>query len=128
MKISRKTRNWVIGACIVPLAFGVDAFASLVDAQTAISDTVSRSSTIATTTSPDADSNAALARQIHAALRANPYLYDEHIDVSVQNGVVMLRGLVFSDWDLLTAMRIARNAAGDRLVIDNLSIELGGGG
>jgi len=116
----------VIGACIVPLAFGAGAFASLVDAQTTISDTVSRSSTIAAPTSRDADSNAALARQIHAALHADPYLYDGHIDVSVQNGVVTLRGLVFSDWDLLTAMRIARKAAGGRLVIDNLSIVSGG--
>jgi osmotically-inducible protein OsmY len=120
------TRNWAIGACIVPLAFGVGAFPSLVDAQSTISNTVSRSSTIAAPTSPDADSNAAIAKQIHAALRADPYLYDGHIDVSVQNGVVMLRGLVFSDWDLLTAMRIARRVAGDKQVIDNLSIVLGG--
>ncbi len=125
MKISCKTRNLVIGACIVPLAFGAGAFASLVDAQTTISDTVSRSSTIAAPTSPDADSNAALARQIHAALHADTYLYDGPIDVSVENGVVTLRGLVFDDWDLRSAMRIARKAAGGRLVIDNLSIEGG---
>jgi osmotically-inducible protein OsmY len=56
-------------------------------------------------------------------LRADRYLDDEHIDVSVENGVVTLRGLVFDDWDLRSAMRIARKAAGGRLVIDNLSIE-----
>jgi osmotically-inducible protein OsmY len=123
MKISCKTRNWVIGACIVPLASGVGAFASPVEAQTTTSNTVSRSSTIAAPTSPDADSNETLARQVRAALRADRYLDDEHIDVSVENGVVTLRGLVFDDRDLRSAMRIARKAAGGRLVIDNLSIE-----
>jgi osmotically-inducible protein OsmY len=127
MKISCKTRNWVIGSCIVPLVSGVGAFASPVEAQTTLSNTISRSSTAAPT-SPDADSNETLARQVRAALRADRYLDDEHIYVSVENGVVTLRGLVFDDWDLRSAMRIARKAAGDRLVIDNLSIEQGGGG
>jgi osmotically-inducible protein OsmY len=111
----------------VPLVSGVGAFASPVEAQTTLSNTISRSSTAAPT-SPDADSNETLARQVRAALRADRYLDDEHIYVSVENGVVTLRGLVFDDWDLRSAMRIARKAAGDRLVIDNLSIEQGGGG
>jgi osmotically-inducible protein OsmY len=38
----------------------------------------------------------------------------------------VLRGFVSSDWDLLDAIRIASKAAGDRRVIDDLSIELGG--
>jgi len=128
MKISCKTRNWVIGACLVPVASGVSAFFSPVEAQTTLSNTVSRSSTIAAPTSPDAVSNETLARQVRAALRADRYLDDEHIYVSVENDVVTLRGLVFDDWDLRSAMRIARKAADDRLVIDDLSIEEGGGG
>ena len=32
-----------------------------------------------------------------------------------------------SSWDLQEALRIARKAAGDRPVVDNLSIKLGGG-
>jgi osmotically-inducible protein OsmY len=127
MKSSCKTRNWVIGACLVPVASGVSAFLSPVEAQTTLSNTVSRSSTAAPA-SPDADSNETLASQVRAALRADRYLDDEHIYVSVENGVVTLRGLVFDDWDLQNAMRIARKAAGNRLVIDNLSIEEGGGG
>jgi len=127
MTISCKTRNWVIGACIVLLASGVGAFASPVEAQTTLSNTVSRSS-IAAPTSPDADSDETLARQVRAALRADRYLDDEHIHVSIENGAVILRGLVFDDWDLRSAIRIARKTAGDRLVIDNLSIEQGGGG
>jgi osmotically-inducible protein OsmY len=106
----------------------VGAFTSLVEAQTTLSNTVSRSSTIAAPTSLDAASNETLATQIRAALRADRYLDDDHIYVSIENGVVTLGGLVFDDWDLRSAMRIARKAAGDRLVIDNLSIEQGGGG
>jgi osmotically-inducible protein OsmY len=104
----------------------VGAFASLVEAQTTLSNTVSRSSTIAAPTSPNAESNEALARQIRAALRADPYLNDAHVDVSIENGVVRLHGFVFDGSDLQKAIRIARKAAGDRLVIDDLSIEQGG--
>jgi osmotically-inducible protein OsmY len=41
-------------------------------------------------------------------------------------GDVLLGGFVSSDWDLIDAMRIARKAAGNRRVVNNLSIELGG--
>jgi osmotically-inducible protein OsmY len=37
-----------------------------------------------------------------------------------------LRGFVTSEWDLRDAIRIASKAAGDRRVVDNLSIKLGG--
>jgi osmotically-inducible protein OsmY len=67
-----------------------------------------------------------LREQVRAALLTEPYSYDEHIDVSVEKGVVVLRGFVFNDWDLLDALRIARTAAGDTPVIDSLSIEQGG--
>ena len=67
-----------------------------------------------------------LRARVQAALDADPYFYDEHVTVSVQNGDVHLRGFVSSDWDLLDAIRIARRAAGDNRVVDNLSIEVGG--
>jgi osmotically-inducible protein OsmY len=38
----------------------------------------------------------------------------------------VLHGFVFSDWDLQEAIRIAGQAAGDRRVIDDLSIQQGG--
>ena len=67
-----------------------------------------------------------LRARVQAALGADPYFYDEHVTVSVQNGDIHLRGFVSSDWDLLDAIRIARRAAGDNRVVDNLSIEVGG--
>jgi osmotically-inducible protein OsmY len=71
---------------------------------------------------PDAD----LRDSVQFALHADPYFNDRHIEVSVNHGVVHLRGLVFSDWDLRDAMRIAGKAAGDRRVVNDLTLVEGG--
>jgi osmotically-inducible protein OsmY len=68
----------------------------------------------------------ALRNRVKAALHADPYFYDEHVTVSIEQGAVVLRGFVYSDWDLRAAIRIARKAAGDKHVVDNLSIKQGG--
>jgi osmotically-inducible protein OsmY len=67
-----------------------------------------------------------LRQRVAAALHADPYFYDEHVTVSIEHGVVVLRGFVSSEWDLRDAIRIAGKAAGDQRVIDDLSITLGG--
>jgi osmotically-inducible protein OsmY len=64
--------------------------------------------------------------RVQLALHDDPYFYDGHVEVSVDDGVVHLHGLVFSDWDLRDAMRIASKAAGDRRVVDNLTLIQGG--
>jgi hypothetical protein len=68
----------------------------------------------------------ALAERVRSALDAAPYIYDRHVDVSVQNGNVVLTGFVFSDWDLFDTLRVARQAAKPHRVIDGLHIEVGG--
>jgi osmotically-inducible protein OsmY len=73
-----------------------------------------------------ADANVDLRDRVQLALHADPYFYDGHVEVTVENGVVHLYGLVFSDWDLRDAIRIATKAAGDRHVINNLTIVVGG--
>jgi osmotically-inducible protein OsmY len=60
------------------------------------------------------------------ALSSDPYFYGAHVIASVENGNVVLRGFVFSDWDLRDAIRIATRAAGGRRVVDDLTIEVGG--
>jgi osmotically-inducible protein OsmY len=70
--------------------------------------------------------DADLRDSVQFALHSDPYFYDGHVQVTVVHGVVHLRGLVFSDWDLRDAMRIATKAAGDRTVVDNLTIVEGG--
>ena len=80
----------------------------------------------ATAQSPAADPDVDLRDRVQLALHADPYFYDGHVEVTVEDGVVHLYGLVFSDWDLRDAIRIATKAAGDRRVINNLTIVVGG--
>lgn len=67
-----------------------------------------------------------LKNDVDNALSSDPYFYGAHVSVSVQNGTVVLRGFVFSDWDLRDAIRIATRAAGGRRVVDDLTIEVAG--
>jgi osmotically-inducible protein OsmY len=64
--------------------------------------------------------------RVETALRLDPYFYDAHVNVLLVKGVVVLQGFVFSDWDLIDAIRIANRAAGDGRVVNALSIEVGG--
>jgi osmotically-inducible protein OsmY len=67
-----------------------------------------------------------LQRRVQTALHDDPYFYDKHVTVSAEQGDVVLHGFVLSSFDLLDALRIARKAAGDNRVVDDLSIELDG--
>ncbi|MEA3161993.1 MAG: hypothetical protein QOD95_3541 [Gammaproteobacteria bacterium] len=64
--------------------------------------------------------------RVETALRLDPYFYDAHVNVLLKKGVVVLEGFVFSDWDLIQAIRIANKAAGGARVVNALSIEVGG--
>ena len=82
----------------------------------------------ATSPASDADassqvSDQALVERVQAALQADPYVFNKHITVSVEGGAVVLKGFVFSDWDLRSAVRIATKAAGNTKVINNLTIK-----
>jgi osmotically-inducible protein OsmY len=115
-------RNWLEYAYVALLVSGL---ASAVGAQTGASEVTSgASSSIASTPPPaSAKDNSHVRNRIKAALHADPYLNDKHIDVSVSDGVVVLSGLVFSDVDLQDALRIAQEAAGHYSVVDRLSID-----
>jgi osmotically-inducible protein OsmY len=127
MNMKRKRFNWMMAACVVPLIYGLGGVACAADAQTVGSPAATRSTGRGASSSPDGDpQKTELARRVVEALHAQPYLDDRHIDVSVHGGVVVLSGLVYSDWDLEDALRIARRAAGARTVIDSLSIEVQG--
>lgn len=64
-----------------------------------------------------------LAATVQQALHDDPYLYDRHIEVSIEHGNVVLRGFVANGADLLNAKRIALQAAGGRHIVDDLSIK-----
>ncbi len=44
----------------------------------------------------------------------------------LENGVAVLPGMVFDDWDMRQAIRICRRIAGVKRVINDLEIESGG--
>ena len=127
MNISCKREIWSF-VFLGLLVCGLDGFATRVDAQNAAAPAVSRSNSIAASDTQSAAwvADEALRNRVKAALHADPYFYDEHVTVSIEQGAVVLRGFVFSDWDLRAAIGIARKAAGDIRVVDNLSIKQGG--
>jgi osmotically-inducible protein OsmY len=127
LNLSRKIPNWLIGACLGPAVCGFGV-ASRSSAQNAAVPAERPLPTIEATATQAADPVAddEIRGRVEAALHFDPYFYDAHVTVSMEKGDVLLGGFVSSDWDLLHALRIARKAAGNRRVVDNLSIELGG--
>jgi osmotically-inducible protein OsmY len=117
MNLTRRARGLAVCACFGTLlvALGVPAWVGAQDADRA---------PVTRDTSPQTDEE--LRERVKAALHKDPYFYDEHVDVSVENGAVVLRGFVFSDGDLRNAIRIATKAAGRRKVVNNLTIKQGG--
>jgi osmotically-inducible protein OsmY len=117
---SSKKRRLIICAYLVFLVCGLCCVATRVDAQNAAEQPVGRSDS----SNQPADED--LTNRVKTALHIDPYFYDKHVTVSVEKGSVVLRGFVFSGWQLQDALRIARKAAGNTPVIDNLSIKEGG--
>jgi osmotically-inducible protein OsmY len=128
MKISRRKLIWINFAFLGSTAFGSTGFAARAGAQGMDAPASNQSVSLTDHSTQSADSNAdkKLVKRVKDALHSDPYFYDEHVTVSVENGAVVLHGFVSSEWDLRDAIRIASKAAGDRRVVDNLSIKLGG--
>jgi osmotically-inducible protein OsmY len=76
-------------------------------------------------TDPAADEK--MKAQVEEALHSDRFFYDEHVAVTIENGVATLRGIVFDDWDMRQAMRICRKIAGVKRVVNDLEIETAGG-
>jgi osmotically-inducible protein OsmY len=75
---------------------------------------------------PESPANEARRLRVETALHDDLYFNDSHVTVVLRNGVVILQGFVSTEWDLLHAIRIAKKAAGEGSVVDELSLELGG--
>ena len=128
MNTSCNKRILVICAYLGAAVGSLGGFATPVGAQNAVSPRASQAYPTAVPATPGAAvlTDEELEKRVRAALHADPYFYDGHVTVSVEQGAVVLRGFVFSDWDLRNAIRISGKAAGDRRVIDNLSIKQSG--
>jgi osmotically-inducible protein OsmY len=127
MKNGHRNLIGIVCTYSVALVCGLGGYAPQAGAQTAEPSAVGRSNGAGASAVYGTDAaNRKLQKHVAAALHANPYLDDEHINVSVERGVVVLSGRVFDDWDMRKALRTARKASGDSPVVDSLSIEQGG--
>ena len=72
------------------------------------------------------ESDEEVTKQVEAALRADPYVFDSHVTITTKDGVVTLTGFVLDVWDVFTLKRIVRKMAGVKKVVDQLTLELGG--
>jgi osmotically-inducible protein OsmY len=100
------------------LALAVASGAAVADTQDRTSDTTIQTKQAEVQPATDAQ----LKQRVEIALHSNPYFYSAHVNVSIESGNVVLRGLVFDGSELQDAIRIASQAAGGRRVIDNLEI------
>ena len=124
MIISCKRRSLIVCAYLAPVVCVFGGFvAAPADAQNAVSPSPSYSAALPAKPGDAVLTDEELEMRVKGALQAAPYLYDEHVTVSLEHGAVVLRGFVFSDSDLFDAIRVASKAAGDRRVVDELSIE-----
>jgi hypothetical protein len=126
MVFSYMKRQLII--CLGSVVCSLSGLVTPVGAQSAGASTETPPSAATASARPEANPAAeeALRQRVETALHSDPAYYGAHVTVSVDKGDVLLGGFVFSDWDLRDALRIARRAAGNRRVIDNLSIEVGG--
>jgi len=121
MKNGHRNLIGIVCAYSVALVCGLGGYAPQAGAQTAQSLAAGRSNGAGVSTVHGTDgADRKLQKQVAAALD------DEHINVSVEGGVVVLSGRVFDDWDMRKALRTARRASGASPVVDSLSIEQGG--
>ena len=118
MNISCKKRILIICAALGAAGCGLGGFATLASAQNAVSPPAKQADSVAVSALQGAAvlSDGELEKRVKAALHSDPYFYDRHVTVSVQQGAVVLRAFVFSDPDLRDAIRIASKAAGDRAI------------
>jgi osmotically-inducible protein OsmY len=66
--------------------------------------------------------DAVIAAKVTAAVQQDPYIFGDHITVTVENGVVRLEGIVNDLSDLHRVLRLARRIAGKSSVANHLEL------
>jgi len=125
MRVTTEARTWLLSAAVFAL-LACPAFLARADGVTAPAN--SRLEEIVVTAKKRANPvpDEKMKQQVEEALHSDAYFYDEHVTVTIKDGVATLQGIVFDDWDLRQAMRIARKVPGVRRVVNDLEIKLGG--
>ena len=67
-----------------------------------------------------------VSRQVATALHSDPNVLDDHITVTVKNGIVTLHGIALDYWDVRAMRRLSRRVAGVKRVVDDIDVRLGG--
>lgn len=71
---------------------------------------------------PESTADAAINKQVETAMASDRYFYDYHVSAMTRDGVVVLRGLVFDDWDMRKALRLSKRVPGVKRVVNELTI------
>jgi osmotically-inducible protein OsmY len=121
-------------SAFVATALGLSWWASAVSADEMGAPPVKSLETIVVTATRIAEPmvDEVMKQQVQTALHDDPYFYDEHVTVTVKNGVVHLTGMVFDPGDMQDVRRIIRKRiSGVKRVVNELEIcscDGGGGG
>jgi osmotically-inducible protein OsmY len=120
---AHRTSSSVIGL-FGALTLGLACWATSVSAGAAATPPAGRLDTVVVTAQKKWDPavDEKLTQQVAAALHNDRYFLDEHVTVTVKNGVAYLEGIVFDDWDVRVARRIARKIPGVRRVVTDFYV------
>jgi osmotically-inducible protein OsmY len=125
MRVTTEARASLLSAAVFAL-LACTAFLARADKVTAPANTRLDAIVVTAKKRSDPAADEKMKQQVEEALHSDAYFYDEHVAVTIKNGVATLQGIVFDDWDLRQAMRIARKVPGVRRVVNDLEIKLGG--
>jgi osmotically-inducible protein OsmY len=65
-----------------------------------------------------------LAVDVKTALRSDPIVDDNHVTITVKNGVVIMQGFVLDAWDLLALRRVAKKVPGVKKIVNDVELVL----
>jgi osmotically-inducible protein OsmY len=65
-----------------------------------------------------------LAQDVKKELRSNPIVDDNHVTITVKNGVVTMQGFVQDAWDLWALRRVAKKVPGVRKIVNDVELVL----
>ena len=125
MRVTTGARASLLSAAVFAL-LACPAFLARADKVAAPANTRLEEIVVTAKKRPDPVPDEKMKQQVEEALHSDAYFYDEHVTVTIKDGVATLQGIVFDDWDLRQAMRIARKVPGVRRVVNDLEIKLGG--
>ena len=115
-------RPWCRGAILTALLIGLSGGA-LAGSADAAAGSALEPIVITARRLPEAVPDEIVRTRVESALHADRYFYDEHVTVTVKNGIVRLEGIVFDVGDVQDARRIIRKKVpGVKHVVNELEI------